>query len=137
MVKAKRPTSFEVAKLAGVSRSTVSFVLNGVTKANISAATQARVFAVARDLGYVPDAAGRTLASGRTHTLGLFICRAEHLQIDAFIPQALYGLNEKSREHGFKVIVEAVEDPGEAGRISGTGTGQTGRRARGLKSPQK
>ena len=111
MLKAKRPTSFEVAKLAGVSRTTVSFVLNGVAAANISAATQARVLEAARDLGYVPAAAGRTLASGRTHTLGLFICHAEHLQIDAFIPQALYGLNEKSRKHGFKVIVEAVEDP--------------------------
>ncbi len=111
MVKAKRPTSFEVAKLAGVSRSTVSLVLNGVVGASISAATQTRVLAAARSLGYTPDAAGRTLASGRTHTLGLFICHAEHLRIDAFIPQALLGLNERSREHGFKVIVEAVPDP--------------------------
>ena len=98
MVKAKRPTSFEVAELAGVSRSTVSFVLNGVAKANISAATQARVRDAARSLGYVPTAAGRTLASGRTNTLGLFICHAEHLQVDAFIPGALYGLNEVSQK---------------------------------------
>lgn len=110
-MKPKRPTSFEVAKLAGVSRSTVSFVLNGVGKANISAATQKRVLEAARELGYVPDAAGRTLASGRTHTLGLFICHAEHLQVDAFIPQALYGLNQVSQQHGFRVIVESVEDP--------------------------
>ena len=111
MVKGKRPTSFEVAKLAGVSRSTVSLVLNGVAKANISAATQARVRDAARSLGYVPDAAGRTLASGRTHTLGLFICHAEHLQVDAFIPGALFGLNEVSQKCGFKVIVEAAPDP--------------------------
>lgn len=109
-MKPKRPTSFEVANLAGVSRSTVSFVLNSAAKANISEATQRRVLEAAHSLGYVPDAAGRTLASGRTHTLGLFICH-EHLQFDAFISQALYGLNEKSREHGYKVIVEAVEDP--------------------------
>ena len=111
MVKGKRPTSFEVAKLAGVSRSTVSFVLNGVAKANISAATQARVLDAAHSLGYVPAAAGRTLASGRTRTLGLFICHAGHLQVDAFIPGALYGLNEVSQKNGFKVIVEAVPDP--------------------------
>ncbi len=111
MVKAKRPTSFEVAELAGVSRSTVSLVLNGVVGASISAATQTRVLAAARSLGYMPDAAGRTLASGRTHTLGLFICHAEHLQVDAFIPSALYGLNEVSQKYGFKVIVEAVPDP--------------------------
>ena len=113
MVKEKRPTSFEVAELAGVSRTTVSFVLNGVDKANISVATQTRVRDAARSLGYVPAAAGRTLASGRTHTLGLFICHAEHLQVDAFIPGALYGLNEVSQKYGFKVIVEAVPDPAQ------------------------
>lgn len=110
-MKGKRPTSFQVAELAGVSRTTVSFVLNGVDKANISAATQTRVRNAARSLGYVPAAAGRTLASGRTHTLGLFICHAEHLQVDAFIPGALYGLNEVSQKYGFRVIVEAVPDP--------------------------
>ncbi|ADI15094.1 LacI family DNA-binding transcriptional regulator [Truepera radiovictrix] len=108
---AKRPTSFEVAELAGVSRSTVSLVLNGVPKANISQATQQRVLEAARALGYVPSAAGRTLASGRTRTLGLLICHAEHLRVDAFIPQALFGLNQVSQRYGFKVIVEAVEEP--------------------------
>lgn len=110
-MKTKRPTSFQVAQLAGVSRSTVSLVLNGVPKANISLATRQRVLQAARDLGYVPDAAGRTLASGRTNTLGLLICHAEHLRVDAFIPQAFLGLNQVSQRYGFKVIVEAVEDP--------------------------
>lgn len=59
-MKTKRPTSLEVAKLAGVSRSTVSFVLNRVEKANIGAATRARVLSAARELGYVSDAAART-----------------------------------------------------------------------------
>lgn len=110
-MKIKRPTSFEVAKLAGVSRTTVSFVLNNNNKMSISAATKQRVLEAARELGYVPDVAGRNLASGRTRTLGLFICHAEHLRVDAFIPQALYGIHQVSREHGFRVIVEAVEDP--------------------------
>jgi DNA-binding LacI/PurR family transcriptional regulator len=112
---AKRPTSFEVAKLAGVSRSTVSLVLNGVAKANISRATQQRVLEAACTLGYVPLVAGRTPASGRTRTLGLLICHAEHLRVDAFIPQALCGLNQVSQTYGFKVIVEAVEDPERPG----------------------
>lgn len=86
-------------------------VLNGVPKANISQATQQRVLEAARALGYVPSAAGRTLASGRTRTLGLLICHAEHLRVDAFIPQALFGLNQVSQRYGFKVIVEAVEEP--------------------------
>lgn len=109
----KRPTSFEVAKLAGVSRSTVSFVINGVEKANIGAATRERVLAAARELGYVPFAAGRSLASGRTNTIGLIISDAEHLRVDAFIPQLLYSLGSVAHEHGLQVIVEAVGTSGE------------------------
>lgn len=61
----KRSTSFEAAKLAGVSRSTVSFVLNGVAKANIGEATKARVLAAVEEPGCAPFAAGRSLASGQ------------------------------------------------------------------------
>ena len=112
-MKEKRPTSLEVAQRAGVSRSTVSFALNGVAAANISEATRARVLTAARELGYAPDAAARTLATGRTHTLGLLICHAEHLRVDAFVPQALHGIYREANRHGFRVIVEAVEDPYE------------------------
>ncbi len=112
-MKEKRPTSLEVARRAGVSRSTVSFALNGVAAANISAATRARVLQAARELGNVPDAAARTLATGRTDTLGLVICRAEHLRVDAFVPQALHGVYRVARGRGFRVVVEALEDPDE------------------------
>lgn len=110
MAKMKsRPTSQDVAREAGVSRTTVSFVLNDV-EAHISEETRKRVLKVARELGYVPDAAARTLASGRTRTLGLVLCNAQHLQVDAFVSQVLYSLNEVSRRYGFRVLVEAIED---------------------------
>jgi len=108
----KRPTSLQVAERAGVSRTTVSFVLNDVAGMHISEVTRKRVLKAARELGYVPDAAARTLASGRTRTLGLIICHAEHLTVDAFIPQLLYSLNEASHQRGFEVLIEAVEDVG-------------------------
>lgn len=102
-----------------MSRSTVSFALNGVAAANISEATRARVIEAARELGYVPDAAARTLASGRTHTLGLVVCHAEHLRVDAVVPQALLGIYRVAHERGFKVIVEALEDPDSPGAYTG------------------
>ena len=105
----KRVTSKDVAKLAGVSRTTVSFVLNNVD-ANISEETRQRVLHAARDLNYVPDAAARMLVSGQSRTLGLLIHAATHLRVDAFVMQELYSLLEVSREHGFRVIIEAVED---------------------------
>lgn len=72
--------------------------------------TRQRVLEAARALNYVPAAAGKTLSSGKTQTLGLMICQADHLLTDAFIPQVIYGMNEVSREHGYKVLVEPVED---------------------------
>lgn len=104
------PSSHDVARRAGVSRTTVSFVLNDVEGASISEATRKRVLDAAAELGYVPSAAARSLASGRTWTLGLVVCHAHHLTTDAVIPQALFSLNQVSRRAGFRVLVEAVED---------------------------
>ena len=99
-----------MARRAGVSRSTVSVVLNGVTSIAIAAETQQRVLDAARELGYVPSAAGRQLASGKSRTIGLVIAYSEHLKVDAFVPQALYSLNEAAHHRGFRVLVEALED---------------------------
>jgi len=100
----------EVARRAGVSRSTVSVVLNDRTSIAIAPATRQRVLDAARELGYVPSAAARQLASGRARTIGLVITYAEHLKTDAFVPQALYSLNHAAHRRGFRVLVEALED---------------------------
>ncbi len=106
----RRITSQKVAERAGVSRTTVSFVLNEVD-AQISPETRQRVLQAARELGYVPDAAARSLVSGRTHILGLIICQSpDHITIDAYIHQVIYGLSEAGRQRGFRVLLEAVED---------------------------
>ena len=105
----KRITSQQVAARAGVSRTTVSFVLNDAPLAQtIPEATRARVLAAARALGYVPNSAARTLASGQTRTLGLLLPDPHHLEVDAFIPQLLYGLTAVCNERGFHVIVEGM-----------------------------
>jgi DNA-binding LacI/PurR family transcriptional regulator len=66
---ATRPVMADVARLAGVSHQTVSRVLN--EHPNVSARTRAEVLAAVRALGYRPNAAARTLVTGRTHTLGV------------------------------------------------------------------
>ncbi|GAA1367359.1 LacI family DNA-binding transcriptional regulator [Streptomyces beijiangensis] len=58
------PTSADVARLAGVSRATVSYVLNGTSAVRISEATRIRVREAADELGYIPHAAARSLRSG-------------------------------------------------------------------------
>jgi DNA-binding LacI/PurR family transcriptional regulator len=64
MADGQRPTSADVARTAGVSRATVSYVLNGQQLDRISRETQERVLASARDLGYQPNAAAKTLRKG-------------------------------------------------------------------------
>ena len=68
----RRITSADVAREAGVSRSTVSYVLNDNPNQTIPDGTRQRVLDAARTLGYAPSAAARTLRSGRSDVvLGL------------------------------------------------------------------
>jgi DNA-binding LacI/PurR family transcriptional regulator len=60
----KAPTSADVALAAGVSRATVSFVLNDKPNSRVSDDTRHRVLEAARLLGYTPNTAARSLASG-------------------------------------------------------------------------
>lgn len=64
-----RPVMLDVARLAGVSHQTVSRVLNG--HPNVSPETKADVMAAIRHLRYRPNAAARTLVTGRTNVLGV------------------------------------------------------------------
>ncbi|MGQ4384786.1 LacI family DNA-binding transcriptional regulator [Streptomyces sp. SAS_270] len=59
----------EIAKRAGVSRSTVSYALSG--KRSVSEETRRKIQRVIDELGYRPNASARALANGRTSTLGL------------------------------------------------------------------
>jgi DNA-binding LacI/PurR family transcriptional regulator len=74
----------EIARRAGVSRSTVSYALSG--KRQVSDATRQRIQDVIDELGYRPNAAARALAEGRTRTVGLVIPpaskRLTHMQLD-------------------------------------------------------
>lgn len=71
----------EVARLAGVSRSTVSYAITG--KRPVSSQTRDRIFAVMRDIGYKPNAAAQALRSGSTNTLGMVIPPADHSHLTA------------------------------------------------------
>jgi DNA-binding LacI/PurR family transcriptional regulator len=106
------PTSSEVARRAGVSRTTVSFVLNNVLDQGISDATRKRVLAAAQEMGYEPNAAARTLARGTAGTVGLVIPKASHLYVDSFLGQLIATINEECHRHGLKLLIESTEDEG-------------------------
>jgi LacI family transcriptional regulator len=104
-------TMKDVAMKAGVSATTVSFIMNEKKQIAIPDETRQRVLLAVRELGYVRNAAGRRLASGKSHTLGFVLPSAEHVRVDAFVPQFLYSFNEVSHLHHFNLLVHAVENP--------------------------
>lgn len=106
---AKRATSFDVAKLAGVSRTTVSFVLNNVPGVSISAATRKKVIEAARSLKYHPNASGRKLSSGKSKMIGLVLLqRAEQVYNDALLLQVLMGIEATACQHGYNVLLRHI-----------------------------
>ena len=112
-VPRRRPTSADVAARAGVSRTTVSFVLNGRTDVQIPASTWRKVEEAARELGYHPNSPARQLAGGQSLTLG-FVLRqsAEQVAADALLSETLWGLASAARSGGYRVLVEPLA-PGD------------------------
>jgi DNA-binding LacI/PurR family transcriptional regulator len=108
---AKRITSRDVADLAGVSRTTVSLVLNNVKGVQISDETRERVLDAAQQLGYVPNAAAQALASRRAQIIGLILTRnPHHISSDAFLNQILDGLITAAHKHSIRLLIDIVEE---------------------------
>ena len=115
MPSKKRSTSLDVAKLAGVSRTTVSLVLNNIVGVSISAATRQRVLDAAKKLNYSPNIAGKKLVSGKSYTIGLVLCQSpEQIFTDAFLPQVILGVEQAAIQQGFHVLLKPV-DPNDTG----------------------
>lgn len=101
----KRPTSHDVAHLAGVSQSTVSFVFTG--RAGISEATRERVLRAASELNYRPNLAARSMRTQRTGRLAVVV------PITTMNPLTLLsGAIAAARDEGY--VVEVVSLPDDA-----------------------
>ena len=104
----RRPRQADIARLAGVSQATVSYVLNGRTdRPVIPQQTQERVLAAARELGYVANPSARSLAGGSNRLIGVYTFESvfpiDHHDFSAIVPEqhitislgvAQYGMQE-------------------------------------------
>ncbi|MCL4247972.1 MAG: LacI family transcriptional regulator [Anaerolineae bacterium] len=99
----KRPTQVDVARLAGVSRATVSYVVNDPTdqRIPISAETRQRVLNAIAELGYEIDARAQALRSGETKTIGVLIPLYEN----PFFWQILRGISAEAEKSGYSVLL--------------------------------
>jgi LacI family transcriptional regulator len=81
----------EIGRRAGVSRSTVSRVINN--QDNVSPAARQRVLEVIEETGYQPHAAARSLAAQRTRVIGLVIPRSvQAFFADPYFPRLIQGI---------------------------------------------
>jgi len=101
----------DVARRAGVSRSTVSYALSG--KRSISAETRERIHEAIVELGFTPNAGARALATSQTMVIGLFV----HFFADEFSPamlQYVLPISDAAREAGYDILMATETDGPQA-----------------------
>ena len=94
----------DIARIAGVSRSTVSRVINH--DPNVSAATRRHVLEVIVQQGYRPNRAARALATQRTRTLSMVIPQqVSFIFPDPYFPVLIQGVIDEASRHGYAVLL--------------------------------
>lgn len=100
----------EIARLAGVSRTTASYVINGKAKQyRVSDKTVEKVMAVVREHNYHPNAVAAGLRAGRTRSIGLVI---PDLENTSYTRIANY-LERQARQRGYQLLIACSEDQPE------------------------
>ena len=117
VVPMKRPTISDVARLCGLSKTTVSVILNETPAASrVPAETHQRVKQAADQLGYRPSWRARALTQRRTHTIGVLYAPPMPLIVRGNYEGIMAGINETLTKHRYHVMfVPLGEDPGEWG----------------------
>lgn len=100
------PTSVDVARRAGVSQSAVSLVFGGKAAGRVGKQTQEAILQAARELGYRPNSAARTLRSGRSRLIALAIPDVSN----PYFATVLQGAEQAARTHGYSVMLAQVRD---------------------------
>ncbi|MFJ1671274.1 LacI family DNA-binding transcriptional regulator [Streptomyces bottropensis] len=113
----RRPTLDDVARGSGVSKSTVSRVINGEDK--VRAAVVERVREVIAELGYVPNSAARQLVTRRNNAIAVVASQPQNrLFIDPFFDLHLRGIRKELVAHGAQPVLLFLEEPEEYPRVS-------------------
>lgn len=103
----KRLTLEEIAEKAGVSRSTVSRVIND--HPSVRPEVRKRVQRVVERMGYQPNAAARSLASSRSQMIGIVIPRTVNsLFVDPFFPTLLQGVSDATAEYDYHLMLSML-----------------------------
>ena len=115
VVNGHASTLDEVARLAGVSKATASRALNGRSK--VSARAQAAVVDAARELGYTPNGAARSLVMQRTGSVAVILPESdERVFSDPFFARMLHAVARSLRERDLQLVL-LLAQPGDEDRM--------------------
>ena len=111
----------DIASQAGVTPTTVSYVLNGRFN-KVSSQTIQRIQDVMRDLNYIPNYSARTLVNNESKLIGFFVpyteSRQEPLLANPFYSQIISGIEQVCRSRGFHLIVSGIDKQADYSDIS-------------------
>ncbi|WP_051865530.1 LacI family DNA-binding transcriptional regulator [Streptomyces griseus] len=113
----QRPTIEDVARRSGVSRSTVSRVINAEPK--VRAEVVERVREVIAELGYVPNQAARQLVTRRTNAVAVVATQPQdRLFLDPFFDCLLRGIRRELARHGSQPVLLFLDEPDDHARVA-------------------
>lgn len=103
--------TFDIARLAGVSRKTVQRVLNDAP--HVSAKTKEKVLKIIEEHHYEPNETARMLSAKKTQTIGVFIVQDERMyklySDDLFYGAVIGAIISQSAKRGYKTLVTIVD----------------------------
>ena len=107
----------DIAQRSGVSRSTVSRVIN--SDMNVKEETRRKVLEIIQDINFQPNLAAKGLATGRTNVIGIVIPAAVSVIFsDPYFPQFIQGVSSACNTHNFSVMLWLAEPGYERQMIS-------------------
>ena len=106
-MREKKTSLADLASSIGVSKATVSFVLNGKgDEYHISKGMQEKIHKKAKEMSYVPNFFAKSLRQGKTKTIGLVVADISN----AFYAELCKSIQEKLYENGYNVLIVSSND---------------------------
>lgn len=112
----QRPTLEDVARKAGVSKSTVSRVINGEPR--VRAAVAERIREAVAELGYVPNQAARRLVTRRNNAVAVVVTEPQNrLFVDPYFDCQIRGIRQELVQHGAQPVLLFIEEQDDYPRV--------------------
>lgn len=116
MNKNIKVTISDIAREAGVSKMTVSRVINDAS--NVAQKTRTKIQKLIKEMDYQPNLIARSLSNKRTMTIGILVPKREKIFLDNYIAQILAGVSEIIKKHDYRIMLFPIDIEDDSGYVS-------------------